>query len=122
VGATGVAVHLAVLTTVFGASGGQFLASQALATWAAMTSNFFLNNVFTYGDQRLRGARLWRGLLTFYVACGIGAVINLAVAQWLFQHDVVYWAAGMAGAVIAAVWNFFTTASVTWGGSSGARR
>ena len=27
-----------------------------------MTSNFFLNNVFTYGDQRLRGRRLWRGL------------------------------------------------------------
>ena len=122
VGATGVAVHLAVLTASFGASGGQFLASQALATWAAMTSNFFLNNIFTYGDQRLRGAALWRGLATFYVACGIGAFINLAVAQWLFQHDVVYWAAGMAGAVIAAVWNFFTTASVTWGGSSGVRR
>jgi dolichol-phosphate mannosyltransferase len=122
VGATGVALHLAVLTAVFGAGGSSFLASQALATWAAMTSNFFLNNIFTYGDQRLRGAALWRGLATFYVACGIGAFINLAVAQWLFQQDVPYWAAGMAGAVVAAVWNFFTTASVTWGGSSGVRR
>ena len=34
VGVTGVGVHLAVLTAVFRASGGNFLLSQALATWA----------------------------------------------------------------------------------------
>jgi dolichol-phosphate mannosyltransferase len=118
VGVTGVGVHLAVLTAAFQASGGSFLASQALATWAAMTSNFFLNNMFTYGDQRLRGRRLWRGLASFYVACGIGAFINLAVAEWLFLQSVAYWAAGVAGALIAALWNFYTTASLTWGGSS----
>ncbi|HUG97812.1 MAG TPA: glycosyltransferase family 2 protein [Gammaproteobacteria bacterium] len=122
VGATGVAVHVAVLTVAFGATEGRFLASQALATLVAMTSNFFLNNMFTYSDQRLRGTGLWRGLVSFYVACGIGALINIAVAQWLFSQSVVYWAAGLAGASIAAVWNFFTTASITWGGSSAGGR
>ncbi len=122
VGVTGVGVHLAVLTAAFGATGGSFLASQALATWAAMTSNFFLNNMFTYGDQRLRGARIWRGLASFYVACGIGAFINLAVAEWLYLQSVAYWAAGLAGALIAALWNFFTTASLTWGGQGGGKR
>jgi dolichol-phosphate mannosyltransferase len=115
VGVTGVAVHLAVLTAAFHATGGNFLTSQALATWAAMTSNFFLNNAFTYADQRLRGAAVWRGLLSFYIACGIGALINLAVAEWLYLQSVAYWIAGVAGALIAAMWNFFTTASVTWG-------
>jgi dolichol-phosphate mannosyltransferase len=121
VGVTGLGVHLAVLTTAFAASG-NFLLSQALATWVAMTSNFFLNNVFTYGDQRLRGGAIWRGLLSFYVACGIGAFINVAVAEWLFQQSVVYWAAGLAGAAVAAVWNFFTTASLTWGAPRSVRR
>jgi dolichol-phosphate mannosyltransferase len=121
VGVTGVAVHLAVLWLVFSLSG-NFLLSQASATWAAMTSNFFLNNAFTYSDQRLRGRRLWRGLLTFYVACGIGAFINIAVAEWLFLKSVVYWAAGLAGALIAALWNFFTTASFTWGASAAQKR
>jgi dolichol-phosphate mannosyltransferase len=116
VGFTGLGVHLAVLWAVFGATGGNFLASQMLATWAAMTSNFFINNAFTYGDQRLRGRALWRGLLSFYLACGIGAFINIAVAEWLFLQSWAYWAAGAAGAMIAAVWNFFTTASFTWGG------
>ena len=121
VGASGVGVHLCVLWLLYAASG-HFLLSQALATWVAMTSNFFLNNVVTYGDQRLRGRAMWRGLLTFYAACGIGALINLAIADWLFLKATPYWLAGLGGALIAALWNFFTTASFTWGGSSAARR
>jgi dolichol-phosphate mannosyltransferase len=122
VGVTGVGVHLALLTLAYRVTGGNFFASQAIATWAAMTSNFFLNNIFTYGDQRLRGRRMWRGLLSFYVACGIGAFINLAVAEWLFLQSLAYWVAGLVGALIAALWNFFTTASFTWGAAAPAKR
>lgn len=121
VGVTGIGVHLAVLAAVFN-TGGNFLLSQALATWAAMTSNFFLNNAFTYADQALRGARIWRGLASFYAACGIGAFINIALAEWLYLQAFPYWAAGIAGALIAALWNFFTTASFTWGGPGAGRR
>jgi len=103
VGTTGVGVHLAVLWAVFNATGGQFLASQVLATLTAMTSNFFLNNAFTYGDQRLYGRKVWRGLLSYYIACGVGSIINLAVADWLFLNSVRYWIAGLTGAGIAAV-------------------
>ena len=122
VGVTGLGVHLAVLTALFRASGGDFLLSQTIATWVAMTSNFFLNNAFTYGDQRLRGRRMWRGLLSFYVACGIGALINIALGEWLYLKSFAYWAAGMTGALVAAVWNFFTTASFTWGGAAAGKR
>ncbi len=121
VGVTGVGMHLCVLWLVFAASA-NFLLSQALATWAAMTSNFFLNNAFTYGDQRLRGRGIWRGLLSFYAVCGIGALINLAIAEWLFLKSFPYWTAGLGGAVIAALWNFFATASFTWGGSTAGKR
>jgi dolichol-phosphate mannosyltransferase len=121
VGVTGLGVHLGALWLAFAVSG-QFLLSQSVATWAAMTSNFFLNNVVTYGDRPLRGRAMWRGLFSFYAACGIGALINLALAEWLFQKSLPYWAAGLGGAVIAALWNFFTTASFTWGGSAAARR
>lgn len=121
VGATGVLVHLALLWAIFGLSG-NFLLSQTLATWGAMTSNFFLNNAFTYGDQRLRGKAIWRGLLSFYAACGIGALINIALAEWLFLKSLPYWIAGLCGALVAALWNFYTTASFTWGGSSAGKR
>lgn len=121
VGVTGIGVQLVMLSALFAVSR-NFLFSQAVGTLAAMTSNFFLNNAFTYSDQRLRGRRLWRGLATFYIACGIGALINVAIAEWLFLKATVYWAAGLAGALVAALWNFFTTASFTWGGSATAKR
>jgi dolichol-phosphate mannosyltransferase len=121
VGITGVGVQLAVLWLAFGASA-HFLFSQIVSTWVAMTSNFFLNNIFTYGDQRLRGARIWRGLISFYMACGIGAFINIALAEWLFVKLVPYWVAGLTGALVASLWNFFTTASFTWGGSTARKR
>ena len=121
VGITGVGVQLAVLWLLFPESK-NFLLSQTFATLAAMTSNFFLNNAITYGDQRLRGRRMWRGLLSFYAACGIGAFINIAIADWLFIQAAPYWAAGLAGAIVAALWNFFTTASFTWGASGAGRR
>ena len=114
VGVSGIAVHLATLWLLYGFSG-SFLLSQGTATLAAMTSNFFLNNAFTYADQRLRGRRIWRGLVSFYATCGIGALINIAIADWLFLQSLHYWVAGLAGALVAALWNFFTTASFTWG-------
>jgi dolichol-phosphate mannosyltransferase len=121
VGATGIVMQLAVLSLLFNASG-NFLFSQLVATSAAMTSNFFLNNAITYGDQRLRGRRIWRGLLSFYAACSIGAFINVALADWLFIKSAPYWTAGLAGALVASLWNFFTTASFTWGGTNAGRR
>ena len=54
-------------------------------------------------------------LIAFYVACGIGSLINLALAEWLYLKSFAYWAAGLVGALVAALWNFFTTASWTWG-------
>jgi dolichol-phosphate mannosyltransferase len=122
VGVTGLGVHLAVLWAAFRLTGATFLMSQLLATMVAMTSNFFLNNAVTYADQRLRGRRLWRGLISFYVACGIGALINVALAEWLYLKSSPYWVAGLAGALVASLWNFFTTASFTWGGSNVVKR
>ena len=36
----------------------------------------YFNNHITYYDKRLRGSNLLRGLLSFYVACAIGALAN----------------------------------------------
>ena len=56
-----------------------FAAAQTVAVVVAIASNFLMNNFFTYRDQRLTGWRLWRGLVTFYVICSVGAVANVDV-------------------------------------------
>jgi dolichol-phosphate mannosyltransferase len=85
----------------------------------AMVFNFFVNNLLTYRDQRLRGARLLRGLASFMLVCSVGAVANVGVAQFLFSRDQGWVPAALIGIVVAAVWNFATSSFYTWGRRSG---
>jgi dolichol-phosphate mannosyltransferase len=115
VGASGLLVHVLVLWILFRLLGSTFVPAQALATLVAMTGNFFLNNLFTWGDRRLRGAGLLRGLLTFYAACAFGALINVSLAARVFEWLPGQWLlAGLCGALSGAVWNFAITALITW--------
>src|SRR4029077_19788628 len=77
IGGFGVVTHLATLWLAVYPFGIGFPAGQTIATIIAMTSNFFLNNLFTYRDKRLYGGALVTGLLSFYAVCGIGAAANV---------------------------------------------
>jgi dolichol-phosphate mannosyltransferase len=113
VGISGVVVHFAVLSLLFKALQVSFTASQAAATLVAMTSNYALNNSLTYRDQRHRGLSWWRGLLTFYVICGLGVIGNVGVAGFLFERQ--GWAlAAAAGALVGTAWNYAATRAITW--------
>jgi dolichol-phosphate mannosyltransferase len=114
IGFIGLAVHMLVLWSGLNLLPLAFGAAQSLATIIAMTSNFFLNNILTYRDQRLRGLRLWRGLLTFYGICGIGATANVGIASYLFSANQTWWLAGFLGVIVGAVWNYAMSSIFTW--------
>jgi len=114
VGFSGIFVQLFALWLLHRALTTAFLPADALATVAAMTSNFTLNNLFTYRDRRLRGMAWLRGLFSFYIACAFGAFINVALATHLFGLGQPWWLAGLLGAVAGAVWNYAMTAVFTW--------
>jgi len=88
--------------------------AQTTAAFAAMTSNFMLNNQFTYRDQRLQGWSALRGLLTFYAVCSIGTVANVGVAHWFYGGRSTWWLAGTAGALMGAVFNYAASSVLTW--------
>jgi dolichol-phosphate mannosyltransferase len=114
VGGIGVFVHFAVLTFVLKGLGQPFGVSQAAATLVAISSNFFLNNMFTYRDQRLKGWGLLRGWITFNLVCAFGAAANVGVADWLFINKT-YWAiSALAGITVSVVWNYAMSAFFTW--------
>ena len=113
-GGVGLFVHLAVLGYCFKVAGISFDASQTVAVVVAMTSNFFMNNLFTYRDRRLRGWRLVRGLLSFYGICAVGAAANVGIASYLFSTDQKWWLAGIVGVGVGAVWNYAVSSVVTW--------
>jgi dolichol-phosphate mannosyltransferase len=112
VGAVGVVVHLVALR--FALAFLEFSAAQSVATVVAMTSNFFANNVLTYRDRRLRGRRLFTGLVSFYLVSSVGAVANVGVASAVFERDYEWWLAGLAGAALGAVWKYGVSSVLTW--------
>jgi dolichol-phosphate mannosyltransferase len=114
VGLLGVGINLLVLIVGRDELGLGFATSQLAGTLVAMVFNFQLNNQITYRDQRLRGPRLWRGLLLFLVVCGIGAVANVGIARVLYQTNTYWTLAGAIGAVIGVVWNYAVSATLVW--------
>jgi dolichol-phosphate mannosyltransferase len=112
VGSLGVLLHLGVLYVMLAWL--PFGWAQLVATVVVMTTNFFLNNAFTWRDYRLRGAAAFVGLLKFYAACSIGALLNLALASQIKDYGAPWYVAGFAGLIVGSVWNFAVTAATTW--------
>ncbi len=114
VGGSGVAVHLATLKLVLTVTSFSFPFAQAFATLVAAISNFFLNNWLTYRDRRLHGWSVLTGLLSFLLVCSVGAVVNVAFAEQVFQVTKIWWLAGIAGAAVSSILNYSATALFTW--------
>ena len=112
-GAFGVLINLLVLQLARGA-GLSFASAQTVGTYVAMIANFQLNNQLTYRTQRLKGARVWRGLVLFIVVCSLGAIANIGIARALYAENASSILAGAAGAAIGVVWNYAVSATLVW--------
>jgi len=114
VGFSGVFMHIAVLAFFHKFVELAFLYAQTLAVLTAMTSNYFLNNYFTFCERRLIEKSMVKGLISFYIACGIGAVVNVSIAEVVFNYGIPWRLAGLIGAVVGTVWNYVTIVTFTW--------
>jgi dolichol-phosphate mannosyltransferase len=124
IGAVGVVVHMAVLSTFLALAGEglrgnvvtNFEVGQTLAALVAMTFNFFLNNALTYADKRLTGtAALTKGWIKFGMTCSVGLLANVGVAAVLVRFGFHEYPAALAGIVIGSVWNFALSSKFVWG-------
>ncbi len=114
VGAVGVAIHLASLDLLVSYKHEPFFKAQILATYIAMTANFFFNNAITYRDRSLHGLRLLRGLLSFWLVCSFGAWASVVFARALLNSGARWWVAGLAGLALSSGWNYSMSNLFTW--------
>ena len=103
VGVSGVFVQL-MTTGLLMVLTNSFPTSQTVGIILAMTTNYFLNNYITFQERRLASLDLFRGLLSFYLICSLGAFANIAVSSYIWF---VIKLAGikLLGAYLVA-WNF----------------
>jgi len=128
VGATGVIVYLAILWLAhhllhtglsipiyrFQFRPDDFL-SYGVAIWVSMTWNFFVNNTITFRDKRLRGWGVLGGLISFYIACSIGAVLSLAMSIFMKEKlHMHYMLAGAIAVLLSSVWNYWASTKLSW--------
>jgi dolichol-phosphate mannosyltransferase len=114
VGSLGLLIHLSILGMFHTLAPAAFAFGQVVATLSAMMFNFFLNNLVTFRDRRLKGMALLRGLFVFYSACTLGVLINLSFADRLFAVGLPWYFAGICGVAITSVWNYGVNTIVTW--------
>jgi dolichol-phosphate mannosyltransferase len=114
VGGLGLVTHLATLFFLTRFLHLHFVAAQTIATFTAMTENFFLNNFITFRDRRLRGVRLLPGAIRFIMVCSFGAWANVVFARALWQSGAAWYLAGFAGIVLGSVWNLSLSSLFTW--------
>jgi len=114
VGSLGLLVHLGILGLLYARAHVAFLTAQTIATVVAMTCNFLLNNIVTFRDRQLKGWRVLTGLLTFYLACSAGAVVNVIFAQNLLKAGFPWYLGGISGIAVSSVWNYGVNTILTW--------
>jgi dolichol-phosphate mannosyltransferase len=114
VGSVGLALHLSALWLLMVFVHLTFGYAQVIATLVAMTANFLLNNVITYRDRRLRGWRVLEGLVLFYIACSVGVLINVRIADFGRNAGAAWYLAGAFGLGVGSVWNYGVTRIFTW--------
>lgn len=113
VGFAGVLTNLVIMRLAL-LAGADFSLAQGVGTVVAMIVNFFLDNTVTYRDRRLKGARAARGLLLFMLVCSVGAVANIGIARLLYDQGHMITEASVAGAIMAAVWNYAMSSTIVW--------
>lgn len=91
-----------------------FSTSFVLGVEAAILFNFFLNNSLTFSHAKLRGVRMFTGLLSYNVACLLGALANYALASYLYSTGSSSIASIAAGAFVGMIWNYTMSLQFTW--------
>jgi dolichol-phosphate mannosyltransferase len=114
VGLSGLVVQMVALGWLHGSLRLSFFVAQTTSIPLAMLSNFSLNNVITFRAQRLRGAAWFRGLLSFCLACSLGALVNLLSAQLTFGLGGHWLNAGLVGTAVGSMFNYVSSDRLTW--------
>ena len=93
-------------------------AGTAAAIATAATTNYLINNWWTFRDRAHHGlGELARGLVLFLAISGTGALINQAITWYLHDKRTLPLSLAMIGGIaVGTVWNYYLNLDLTWRG------
>ena len=81
----------------------------------AATSNFLMNNILTFGSNRLRGYSLLIGLIRFIIISSLTLIANVAISTTFYNYILgnAFWAQ-ISGITIGLISNYAGSARFVW--------
>ena len=119
VGLSGVFVQLFITSFLTKIISLEFYNALPIAVLCAATSNFLINNQVTFRHNRLRGLRLFIGLLKFLVVASLPVIANIGITTAFYKYisaDTLI--AQLAGIAIVYAWNYLASSSFVWNKST----
>ena len=115
VGATGILVHLFVVYFLLAITKLSFIQVLPFAGVSAASSNFLINNLLTFRNNRLKGINLFIGLLKFLLVSSIPLLANVGLASSFYQYITPNkFLSQMAGIIIVFIWNYAASSKFVW--------
>ncbi len=114
VGTIGYCLHFSILSYFLHNFFVSFATAQLATSYIVMINNFWLNNNFTFGLNKLSGIEFFTGLFKFMFFCSFGAFFSLAISSYLLTLEFSPIVSGMSGAVSASLWNYVLNFRYTW--------
>lgn len=114
VGSIGLVVHILSFLYIHFYLSLDFKIAQMISVLIAITSNYTLNNALTYFDMRHQGYAWIKGLLSFMLISGLGAMANVGLSIVMFDHAINWQLSLISGIVIGVMWNYIMTQKYTW--------
>lgn len=114
VGLFGVGIHLIILNFLLEQYYTSFAISQFIAALITMNLNFYLNNNFTFVEDKLIKYSAFKGLIKFILFCSIGALISARVGSFFFDLTEYTNLSAFIGIVFGSITNYVLNRNFTW--------
>ena len=92
-----------------------FYSSIYVSVYIAATSNYIINNLLTFKNNRLTGIRLFKGLLKYMLVITLPLLANVGLAtafyKQIYNNTII---AQLGGIIVVFVWNYAASSRFLW--------
>ncbi len=115
VGSTGVIVQLIMTELLTNILQMKFINALPFAVVTAAISNYLINNSLTFRSKRLKGWKLFKGMIKFLIVASLPILANVGLATGLYNGlDVNTFWSQISGIVVVFIWNYVASSKFVW--------
>ena len=115
VGSTGVFVQLLTIYFFMMVTSFDFEQVLPIGVVIAASSNFTINNVFTFRTNKLSGRRFYLGLMKFLLVSSLPIIANIGITTLFYsQLSINSFISQIGGILVVFIWNYAASSKIVW--------